>query len=87
MAKRKGFHFAKLENSPQLQALHAAFKKRRGKVVTSLQLFQATGLMSISTRVSELRANRIDISDAIYLGKSATGSRVYGWQLLKKEAA
>lgn len=79
------FHFARLENSPQLQALHAAFLRRRGQMVTSLELYEETKLMSISTRVAELRANGIDISDAKYLGKSETGARVYGYKLNEQE--
>ena len=83
MTHKPNFHFAKLENSPQLQVLHEALKRRRGEVVTTLQLFQETGLMSISTRLSELRANGIDISDAVYMGKSATGAKVFGYTLNK----
>lgn len=79
--KAPNFHFARLENSPQLQALHAAFLKRKGEVVTTIELFRETGLMSISTRVSELRANGIDISDAVYMGKSETGAKVFGYKL------
>lgn len=80
--KRPNFHFAKLEDSPQLQSLHAVFLRHKGEVVTTLQLFESTRIMSISTRIAELRQNKVNISKAVYMGKSATGAKVFGYQLI-----
>jgi len=82
--ERGRMHAGKLtENSP-LQILYEAFLKRKpGEIVTTLELAMETGIMSISTRISELRQNGISISKAQYMGLSKTGRKIYAYTLLK----
>lgn len=62
-ATKKGFHVIKLAGSKKLQRLHAVLVEAQGGKLTSLELTVATKLVAISTWISHLRHNGIEVKN------------------------
>lgn len=60
---KKGFHVIKLEGSKKLQRLHSVLLEAKGGKLTSLELTVATKLVAISTWISHLRHNGIQVKN------------------------
>jgi hypothetical protein len=61
--RRTGFHVIKLSGSKKLQRLHAVLTEVKGRKLTSLELTIETKLVAISTWISHLRHNGIDVKN------------------------
>lgn len=72
-------HYAKLDNSPRLQALLAYLSDGKPHSVFSIQ--RETGSMCPHTDVDELRHNGLDIQQA-YNGETINGRKRSTYQLI-----
>ena len=77
------FHAASLKSSPRLQRV-LLFIRRRGKYgATTAQISSATGVMSASTVVSEIRANGYPVTCA-FEGITKDGRKIFRYMMAEK---
>ena len=72
-------HKTKLKTSYRLQKMLKAL--RRGGEYTTMQLCRYTDDCNVSTTISDLRDNKINVL-TIYKGKNNNGRRVFTYQLV-----
>jgi hypothetical protein len=69
MSNKPGIHAADVETSSRLKAALNLLRQRGPEGATTFEIFQASNDMAVHSTVSELRANGLDVSPAIYVGK------------------